>query len=195
MLDPNLRSALPVPALAPLLPRVGLLVLGQDESRVLFGESDPERVFAAAAAAGVGEVVLKGGPEGAWYAGTSGPVHVPSTAREVRDPVGAGDAFLGGYLAARLSGAGPGAATRLGAELAGRVVATPGDTPGLPGPDTARALLRRALGKEAAARTRRSAARTRPSYDRRPSPIGRQKRGCHLTAGRRRSGGRAEVVT
>ncbi|WP_080039806.1 sugar kinase [[Actinomadura] parvosata] len=152
VLDPNLRPALPVDALAPLLPRVGLLVLGQDESRVLFGESDPARVFAAARAAGVGEVVLKGGPEGAWYAGDSGPEHVPSAAREVRDPVGAGDAFLGGYLAARLSGAAPGAATRLGAELAGRVIATPGDTSGLPAPDVARALLRDALAEEGAAR-------------------------------------------
>ncbi|GAA1627963.1 hypothetical protein GCM10009733_025860 [Nonomuraea maheshkhaliensis] len=155
VLDPNLRPALPVPALAPLLPRVGLLVLGQDESRVLFGESDPARVFAAARAAGVGEVVLKGGAEGAWYAGDAGetgPVHVPSTAREVRDPVGAGDAFLGGYLAARLSGAGPGAATRLGAKLAGRVVETPGDTSGLPDQDTARTLLRHTLTREEAVR-------------------------------------------
>ncbi|GAA2878132.1 sugar kinase [Streptosporangium fragile] len=144
VLDPNLRPALPAPDLLPLLPHTGLLVLGQDESAALLGETDPGRVFAAAAEAGAGEVVLKGGPDGVWFAGPDGrPRHLPSAARAVRDPVGAGDAFLGGYLAARLSGGSPEGAATLGTLLAARVVEVPGDTAGLPPAAEARALLAR----------------------------------------------------
>ncbi|MGW0587156.1 PfkB family carbohydrate kinase [Streptosporangium sp. NPDC002607] len=66
-------------------------------------------------------------------------------ARVVRDPVGAGDAFLGGYLADRLSGGSPGGAAALGTLLAARIVETPGDTAGLPPREEARDLLRRAV--------------------------------------------------
>jgi 2-dehydro-3-deoxygluconokinase len=145
-LDPNLRPALgPVEVqaarLRPLLPRVRYLLLGLDEAGPLFGVDEPDAVFAAAAAAGVGETVLKAGADGCHVPGA----HVPALATPVVDPVGAGDAFAGGYLAGRLRGAPPAAAARLGAQLAAAVVARPGDTEGLPAPDTARALLDDAL--------------------------------------------------
>jgi 2-dehydro-3-deoxygluconokinase len=151
VLDPNLRPALCPPAavvaeLRPLLDRVGLLVLGTDEASELFGVTGPGEVFAAVRAAGVAEVVLKGGPDGMWYAGGDGrPRHRPSDVREVRDPVGAGDALLGGYLAARLAGAAPGGAAWLGGTLAARVVETPGDTAGLTDETEAARLLAAAV--------------------------------------------------
>ncbi|MEV2269691.1 sugar kinase [Nonomuraea africana] len=90
------------------------------------------------------EVVLKAGAEGVYCLGADGaPVHLPSAARVVRDPVGAGDALLGGYLAARLAGAGPERAAWVGSELAGRIVEVYGDVEGLPSPAEAAALLRR----------------------------------------------------
>lgn len=151
VLDPNLRPALGDPAdvvatLRPLLRHVDLLVLGRDESGALLDATAPDAAFAAARTAGVAEVVLKGGPDGLWYAGPDGrPRHLPSTAVRVRDPVGAGDALLGGYLTARLAGAGRAAAARLGAILAGRAVKTPGDTAGLPDPAEGAALLAAAV--------------------------------------------------
>lgn len=99
VLDPNLRPALGDPAdvvatLRPLLRHVDLLVLGRDESGALLDATAPDAAFAAARTAGVAEVVLKGGPDGLWYAGPDGrPRHLPSAAVRVRDPVGAGDAL------------------------------------------------------------------------------------------------------
>ncbi|MEV0973296.1 sugar kinase [Microtetraspora glauca] len=157
VLDPNFRPNLApteriAAALRPMLDRVGLLALGQDESADLLGATHPEDVFAAAHAAGVNEVLLKGGPDGVWYAGPDGaPRHMPSAAATVLDPVGAGDAMLGGYLAARLSGAPPEAAARIGTHLAAAIVATYGDNAGLPPAAEARALLATALRAESPA--------------------------------------------
>ncbi|MEU4723380.1 sugar kinase [Nonomuraea dietziae] len=90
------------------------------------------------------EVVVKAGADGVYCRGEDGaPVHLPSAARVVRDPVGAGDALLGGYLAARLAGAGPEHAAWVGSELAGRIVEVYGDVEGLPSPAEAAALLHR----------------------------------------------------
>lgn len=147
--DPNLRPALgdldgQLAEARHLLPRVDYLLLGVDEAEPLFGTADPEQIFAAAGAA---EVVLKAGAEGCWYATPSGPAHLPAQAATVVDPVGAGDAFGGGYLAARLSGADPARAAWLGSVLAAGVVAAHGDTDGLPEPRQAYALLTRAVTK------------------------------------------------
>jgi 2-dehydro-3-deoxygluconokinase len=135
--DPNLRPALgpvaeQIDTARGLLPHVDILLLGLDEAEPLFGTADPERVFAAAAAAGVRETVLKAGPDGAYVRDGETIVHLPSQATVVVDPVGGGDAFAGGYLAARLRGATPQAAADLGSWLAAGVIAAPGDTFGLP---------------------------------------------------------------
>lgn len=156
VIDPNLRPSLCPPrlvveALRPVLDRADLLILGQDESGGLLGATEPAEVFAAARTAGVGETVLKGGPDGLWYEDATGsPLHLPSAARTVRDPVGAGDALLGGYLTARLAGAPPAGAAWLGSRLAAGVVERMGDTAGLPGPGEAAALLARAVAVPAA---------------------------------------------
>ncbi|UED87949.1 sugar kinase [Streptomyces profundus] len=148
VLDVNLRPALGVDeALATMrrmLPHVDLLLLGDDESGPLFGTTDPADVLATATAAGVGETVLKGGERGCWL-WDEGPRHVPAHPTRVLDTVGAGDAFLGAYLAARLAGARPLAAADLGARTAAGVVAHPGDTEGLPDRITAHRLLTAAL--------------------------------------------------
>lgn len=150
VLDANLRPQLGdvsrvAAAVVACLSDVDLLLLGTDEAAVLFGTEDPATVYAAARDHGVGEVVLKGGPDGCWYDDDGHPRHLPTAAMEVVDPVGAGDAFGGGYLAARLAGASPAAAARLGTQLAAGVIARTGDTTGLPDSDTARKLLANAL--------------------------------------------------
>ena len=151
VVDVNLRPTLGsvtevIRTLQSLLPNTALLVLGDDESGPLFGSTDPTEVFAAARAAGVSETVLKGGAQGCWYLDNDGtPTHMPSRTKTVVDPIGAGDAFLGGYLAARLTGANPGGAAMLGSELAAAVISAPGDTAGLPGPEVARSLIEHAV--------------------------------------------------
>lgn len=128
--------------LAELLPQTDLLIVGTDESVRLLGTDDPPKVAAAALAAGCREVVVKAGADGCWWVDENGnPCHEPSTATTVVDPVGAGDAFGGGYLAGRLAGKPPEAAARLASLLAARVVAFTGDTAGLPGPAEGRAML------------------------------------------------------
>jgi 2-dehydro-3-deoxygluconokinase len=142
-LDPNLRPALgPVPAQAAtvreLLPYADFLLLGTDEAGPVFGVTDPAGVFAAADRAGVGETVLKAGADGCFLPGD---VHVPPVPADPVDPVGAGDAFAGAYLAGRLCGARPLESARLGARIAAGVIAVPGDTEGLPDRETAAAHL------------------------------------------------------
>ncbi|MET7423373.1 sugar kinase [Dactylosporangium sp. NPDC005555] len=140
--DPNLRPGLDaaVEVARALLPMTTYLLLGMDEAVPLFGTDDPAAVFALAKAAGVREVVLKAGADGCWHEGDT-PTHLPSVAVRVVDPVGAGDAFAGAYLAARLAGTGPRGAAWLGTRFAARVVATAGDTEGLPSPAEVTALL------------------------------------------------------
>ncbi|MFG2058430.1 sugar kinase [Micromonospora sp. NPDC048930] len=150
-LDPNLRPALgaverQAADVRALLGHVDVLLLGTDEAGPVLGvrdPSDPDEVFAAAAAAGVRETVLKAGADGCYHAGGpgGGAVHLPSAATVVVDPVGAGDAFAGGYLAGRLRGIPPAGAAELGNALAAAVVAAPGDTAGLPDRSAAAMLL------------------------------------------------------
>jgi 2-dehydro-3-deoxygluconokinase len=148
-LDPNLRPGLrpvddQVALLRPLLPDVDTLLLGLDEGEYLFGVSTPGEVVEAALRAGVGEVVVKLGAEGCAVADGPSLIHLPSAATTVVDPVGAGDAFAGGYLVGRSRGLTPVQAARLGSELAARVVATRGDTDGLPSAEQAVVLLAQA---------------------------------------------------
>lgn len=128
--------------LTELLPHTDLLIVGTDESAQLLGTDDPPKVAAAALEAGCTEVVVKAGADGCWWVDDGGrPRHLPTAAATVVDPVGAGDAFAGGYLTGRLAGAGPHAAARLASHLAARVIARTGDTAGLPATAEGRRLL------------------------------------------------------
>jgi len=145
--DPNLRPALgslaaQVETARAVVPLARYLLLGLDEAELLFGTPDPYKILVESPA----ETVLKAGPEGCFYLHDNGTLaHLGSHAERVVDPVGAGDAFAGGYLAARLRGATRAGAAWLGSRLAAGVVAMPGDTTGLPTPDVAAALLAEAL--------------------------------------------------
>lgn len=147
VIDVNLRPQLGhldevLSVLRDLLPRTTLLVVGTDEAVSLFGTAEPEQIARTALATGCQEVVVKAGAQGCWWVDEAGAVrHTPSRATTVVDPVGAGDAFTGGFLAARLAGVDAEAAATVASELAARVVATAGDTTGLPDPTTGRRLL------------------------------------------------------
>ncbi|MBB5874468.1 2-dehydro-3-deoxygluconokinase [Allocatelliglobosispora scoriae] len=151
--DPNLRPALgdldgQIALARELLASADYLLIGVEEAEAILGTADPAAVFRAASAAGVGETVLKAGADGCYHADGDRIVHLPSAASTVVDPVGGGDAFGGGYLAARLRGASPAGAAWLGSRLAAGVVAAAGDTDGLPDGATARALLARVVPRK-----------------------------------------------
>lgn len=95
----------------------------------LSGEDDHG---AALLAAGVGEVVLTGGAAGARAVTTDGTVAAPARQVPVVDPVGAGDAFVAGYLSGVLDGVPVQERLHRAVTTAAFAVATRGDWKGLP---------------------------------------------------------------
>lgn len=76
---------------------------------------------------GVPEVVVKSGADGALVITDGQATHVPATPVDrAVDTTAAGDAFAGGYLAARLREEPPVSAARIGADVAAAVVSHPG---------------------------------------------------------------------
>ncbi|OZM70087.1 sugar kinase [Amycolatopsis antarctica] len=87
-----------------------LVLVGEDEAEAVLGTRDPARLRALLP--GPSAVVVKHGERGATLLEDGGPaVFAPALRVEVVEPVGAGDAFAAGFLAASLRGADP--ATRL----------------------------------------------------------------------------------
>ena len=89
-----------------LLPHVDLLFVGDEEAAALWGESD-DALLDRLAAAGPREVVLKQGARGCTAVVDGVRLQAPGFAVRQVDPIGAGDAFAAGYLAATLWDADP----------------------------------------------------------------------------------------
>nr|WP_260333334.1 sugar kinase [Streptomyces sp. REN17] len=125
-------------ALLPLLPYVTVLIASDDELPVVthtLGErpEGEERAVAALLDAGVREVVVKRGGEGAALRDRDGSQHtVPALRVPVRDTVGAGDAFCAGYLSGLLDHLPPGERLARANTLGAFAVASDGDWEGLP---------------------------------------------------------------
>ncbi len=97
-----------------------------DEGRALTGASRPEEVLAGLRRH-YREVALTLGPEGALFSGPgTAYLHCPADRAAVVDTTGAGDAFTGTFLAARLRGEEPGQALRTALASAARVVGAAG---------------------------------------------------------------------
>jgi 2-dehydro-3-deoxygluconokinase len=131
--DVNYRAKLwsrfdAAPVLRDLVTRADIVFAGPDEA-ALFVDGDPVEALAEL---GPAEVIVKDGGRGC-VALIDGARHtVPALPVTVVDPVGAGDAFVAGYLADRLAGAaaGPRLATAIAAGAF--AVTVPGDCEGLP---------------------------------------------------------------
>ena len=95
-------------------------------------ERDAERLAGELLTAGPSVVIIKLGAGGSLLAAAEGIARQPAFPTTALDPVGAGDAFAAGYLAARLRGADPAACLRQAASVAAVTVATEGDWEGLP---------------------------------------------------------------
>jgi 2-dehydro-3-deoxygluconokinase len=130
--DANVRPALwhdmdaARAAIMPLIGIAGIVRASSEDAALLFGACEPETQIAAFRAAGAREIALTLGRQGCIVAAKEGEAALPAPEVKVKDTTGAGDAFTGGYLAARLSGAAPAAAARAALEIASRVVTYPG---------------------------------------------------------------------
>ena len=136
--DPNVRLQL-APAerwreiVDDLARRCDLVLTGSDEALLFCDETEPHRWFADR---GATTVVVKHGAAGATEHDVSGPerpgVHQPARPVSAVDPVGAGDAFNAAWLSGWLRGLPAQDRLREAAAVASLVVATRGDTVGLP---------------------------------------------------------------
>jgi len=109
------------------LKRVDIALPTFDDEAVLWGDPSPESTVARLQAFGIGEIVVKNGPNSALVASGAAQEFVPVP--EVLVPVdatAAGDGFNAGYLAARLSGSEPRDAASAAHRLAGDVIRHPG---------------------------------------------------------------------
>jgi 2-dehydro-3-deoxygluconokinase len=109
------------------LKRVDIALPTFDDEAVLWGDPSPESTVARLQAFGIGEIVVKNGPNSALVASGNSQDFVPVP--EVLVPVdatAAGDAFNAAYLAARLSGTVPVQAASAAHRLAGHVIRHPG---------------------------------------------------------------------
>ncbi|RPK37777.1 sugar kinase [Streptomyces sp. ADI93-02] len=125
-------------ALRPLLPHITVLIASDDELPVVTGlpggtPDGEERAVGALLDAGVREVVVKRGGEGAAVRDRQGTRHsLPALRVPVRDTVGAGDAFCAGYLSGLLDGVPPAGRLARANTLGAFAVASDGDWEGLP---------------------------------------------------------------
>jgi 2-dehydro-3-deoxygluconokinase len=105
------------------LKRVDIALPTFDDEAVLWGDPSPESTVARLQAFGIGEIVVKNGPNSALVAvaGAQEFVPVPEVMVPV-DTMAAGDGFNAGYLAARLTGIEPAQAAGAAHRLAGDVI-------------------------------------------------------------------------
>jgi 2-dehydro-3-deoxygluconokinase len=105
------------------LKRVDIALPAYDDEAVLWGDPSPEATVERLQAFGIGEIVVKNGPNSALVAapGSREFIPVPEVVVPV-DAMAAGDGFNAGYLAARLAGEVPAAAATAAHRLAGQVI-------------------------------------------------------------------------
>ncbi|MFJ6048918.1 sugar kinase [Streptomyces sp. NPDC092307] len=136
-LDLNYRARLwtrqeAAPELTYLATRADIVFAGPDEASLVVPEADPATMARALLDLGPREAVLKLGSRGA-VAATRGEEAVQDIVPVTPvDPIGAGDAFVAGYLAGLLDGAPLPGRLLLAATCGAFAVAAPGDWEGLP---------------------------------------------------------------
>jgi 2-dehydro-3-deoxygluconokinase len=142
--DLNFRSKLwdvatAAPVFRELAAGADMLFAGDDEARIALeakadDEIAPAELADALAAFGPSEVVIKRGKHGATAVIDGNLIDVPAVPVTAVDTVGAGDAFVAGYLAGRLTGRDPQERLRTAAITGALAVTVPGDWEAAPRP-------------------------------------------------------------
>ncbi len=135
--DVNYRSKLWSPdearaSVESMLPLVDVLLAGTDEVETLWGWTDEDETLARFTDRGPGEVILKRGPAGCIASLDGQRIESAGFTVPVRDPIGAGDAFAAGYLAASVWGEFPESRLRTANAMGAFCVQAAGDYEGLP---------------------------------------------------------------
>ena len=137
--DVNHRTAVwadrdPGPVYRELVAAAAIMFAGEDEARLAVGidQTDRERLLGALAALTDGDVVLKLGADGCLARIGGDELEQDAVPVEVRDTVGAGDAFVAGYLAELLAGATPDQRLRTAVRCGAFACLTDGDWEGNP---------------------------------------------------------------
>lgn len=133
--DVNHRAALwsaadAASALAALARRADIVFVGRDEAELLWGTATAAEIHALLT--DTPELVIKDGDVGATGFADAEEVFVPALRVEVVEAVGAGDAFAGGYLAARMAGETLAGRLSSGHARAALALSTTADFPDLP---------------------------------------------------------------
>ncbi len=146
--DVNHRAALwtgaPEPAadvLLSLARRADIVFVGLDEAQNLWGTAAAEPDDVRALLPQPAALIVKDGGRAATAYTESGRHTVPAPRVDVVEPVGAGDAFAAGYLAATVRGDHPARALRLGHLTAASALRATSDHGPLPSPEAVEALL------------------------------------------------------
>jgi 2-dehydro-3-deoxygluconokinase len=128
------RDRDPRPVYAELARAAAVVFAGEDEARLLTGSTsdDPQELLSHLAAATAGDAVLKLGAEGCVAQIDGARLQVPAVPVVVVDTVGAGDAFVAGYLADLLLGRSADERLRTAVRCGALVCASSGDWEGLP---------------------------------------------------------------
>ena len=147
--DVNVRKTLlgdrdPRELLGPLAARADILFLSEDEANLLYGGDDAERIREAKRNLRAATVIVHRA-DGAFAVEDGGVSEMASYPVEVVDTVGAGDAFVAGFLSGRLRGWKTAECLDLANACGACAVTVPGDLKGLPTEEEALAL-RRGLG-------------------------------------------------
>jgi 2-dehydro-3-deoxygluconokinase len=105
------------------LKRVDIAMPTFDDEALLWGDGNPQQTVDRLQAFGIGEIVVKNGPNNALIATKDGREQVPTPEVVVPvDTTAAGDSFNAAYLAARLKGDEPHQAVAAAHQLAGQVI-------------------------------------------------------------------------
>lgn len=150
--DANVRWLLfdsrdPHEVLGPLLARADLVFFSDEEADHLLGGSDPETIQHALEAMRAETIVVHSAEE-ASAADGSGVTRKRAYPASVVDAVGAGDAFVAGFLSGRLRGWDTGECLRMANACGACAVTVPGDVSSMPSEEEVLGLLGDRRGTE-----------------------------------------------
>jgi 2-dehydro-3-deoxygluconokinase len=135
--DVNHRPALwgdrdPAPLYRRVAERSAIVFAGADEAALLVGAGSPEQLAARIADLGPAQAIVKLGEDGCVASIDGETLSAPAEKITPLDTVGAGDAFVAGYLVALLDGLAPADRLRQGARCGAFACLGPGDWESLP---------------------------------------------------------------
>ncbi|WP_241487982.1 sugar kinase [Leucobacter japonicus] len=144
-IDLNYRSALWSPEqagarLRELVALADVVFAGDDEAELVVGGGSTAELAARLGVLGPTEAVIKLGADGCVALVDGARFEVAAVPVDVVDTVGAGDAFVAGYLAERVRGLSPEARLRTAVAAGASACLAPGDWEGLPTRDDLRRL-------------------------------------------------------